>query len=161
MWGSGSEGPVHAEDQADTCLPEDPPQYKHITGMPLLTRHRSHWAANQDHVAERERGREKSSLAQHRKHTQLENRQWIKFNYPHMYAFHACPSYTHLSPATQWPKFQSFSQAGNGPLGVVTPLAPSAIATHSQATAMPHTLMDDLQIRCEVRDLVVCSAGSL
>lgn len=37
--------------------------------------------------------------------------------------------------------------------------SPSAI--HSHTTTAVHTLMDDSEIHCEVRDLVVCSAGSL
>lgn len=40
------------------------------------------------------------------------------------------------------------------------PQASPAVAIHPRTTTAVHTLMDDLQIHCEVRDLVVCSAGS-
>lgn len=83
---SGSEGPLYAADQADTCFPEDPPQYKHITEITWPARHHRHWPVNQDHIVKKRR--ESTSSAQHRKCTQLTSRQWIKFNQPHMCHFH-------------------------------------------------------------------------
>lgn len=103
---------VFAVDQADTCLPKDPPQYKHIAGITLPCRHHSHWPANQDHIKRNKEQQDILSSAQ-RMYTWRTDSRWHLTNHMHAFqtrtlyiwisVYHFIDSSTSLQ-ATQWPK---------------------------------------------------------